>query len=46
MMCEACENEGPNLREIWAAADKKAKDWREAGRRSGRFSAGLERNGD
>jgi hypothetical protein len=31
MMCETCENEEPNLREIWAAADKKAKDWREAG---------------
>lgn len=26
-----CGNEEPNLREIWAAADKKAKDWREAG---------------
>jgi len=34
MMREACENEGPNLREIWAAADKKAKDWREAGEES------------
>lgn len=31
MMCETCENEEPNLREIWAAADKKVKDWREAG---------------
>lgn len=30
-MCETCENEEPNLREIWAAADKKVKDWREAG---------------
>ena len=30
-MCETCENEEPNLREIWAAADKKAKDWRDAG---------------
>jgi len=30
-MCETCENDEPNLREIWAAADKKAKDWREAG---------------
>ncbi len=30
-MCETCENEEPNLRAIWAAADKKAKDWREAG---------------
>lgn len=25
------DNEPPNLREIWAAADKKEKDWREAG---------------
>ena len=30
-MCETRENEEPNLREIWAAADKKAKDWLEAG---------------
>ena len=31
--CLRCgdDNEPPNLREIWAAADKKAKDWREAG---------------
>ena len=29
--CLKCGSEGPNLREIWAAADKKAKDWREAG---------------
>lgn len=30
-MCEAHENEGPNLRQMWAEADKKAKNWREAG---------------
>lgn len=31
MMCETYENEKPNLHEIWAAAAKKEKDWREAG---------------
>ena len=32
MMREACENSWvDDLRKIWAEADKKAKDWREAG---------------
>ena len=30
-MCDTCENEAPNLMRMWAEADKKAKDWREAG---------------
>jgi hypothetical protein len=31
--CETCETENPwgDLRKMWADADKKAKDWREAG---------------
>ena len=32
-MCETCDtgNKGFDIRAMWAAADKKAKDWREAG---------------
>lgn len=32
-MCETCETENSwgDLRKMWAEADKKAKDWREAG---------------
>lgn len=26
-MCETCENDAPNLRETWAAADKKEKEF-------------------
>ncbi len=32
-MCETCETENSwgDLRKMWAEADQKAKDWREAG---------------
>ena len=31
-MCEPCnDNTAPNLMQMWADADKKAKDWRDAG---------------